>query len=240
MTVMGGGRSQDEARRPALHKGDTTVAVLAYNCVLRDGQKAFKDHPGLSAVRCPDLVRDRRPPAWHPAAGHVSPAEDDLADMVADIENARQVADAVVVYIHWGLRYVPKVISTYQPIIGHAAINTGADIVIGHGPHVVKGVEVYQDRAIFYSIGNFLTTGRTKYNEPGTQEWNVVWMEHPHDPKVLYGFPEHAKRAMIPRLTFDSDGLAKIEVLPTLESTTRPSRGCSRPATRSSSRTSST
>jgi len=197
-------------------KGDTTVAVLAYNCVLRDGQKAFKDHPGLSAVRCRTWyeIVDHQPGT--PPLVMSAPREDDLADMVADIENARTLADSVVVYIHWGLRYVPKVISTYQPIIGHAAIDAGADIVIGHGPHVIKGVEVYQDKAIFYSIGNFLTTGRTKYNEPGTQEWNVVWMEHPHDPKVLYGFPEHAKRAMIPRLTFDASGLAKIEVLPTL------------------------
>ena len=44
----------------------------------------------------------------------------------------------------------------------------------------------------------------------------MVWMEHPRDPAVQYGFPEHARRAMIPRLTFDSDGLARIEVLPTL------------------------
>jgi hypothetical protein len=217
MTVMGGGRSQDEARRPALlKKGTATVAVLAYNCVLRDGQKAFRDHPGLSAVRCRTWyeVIDHQPGT--PPLVMSAPREDDLADMVADIENARKLAGSVVVYIHWGLRYVPKVISTYQPIIGHAAIDAGADIVVGHGPHVVKGIEVYKDRAIFYSIGNFLTTGRTKHNEPGTQEWNVVWMEHPHDPAVQYGFPEHAKRAMIPRLTFDSDGLAKIEVLPTL------------------------
>src|ERR1700735_4797859 len=151
ITVMGGGRSQDEARRPALlQKGDTTVAVLAYNCVLRDGQKAFKDHPGLSAVRCRTWyeVIDHQPGT--PPLVMSAPREDDLADMVADIENARTLADSVVVYIHWGLRYVPKVISTYQPIIGHAAIDAGADIVVGHGPHVVKGIEVYKDRAIFY------------------------------------------------------------------------------------------
>ena len=217
ITVLGGGASEEEARRPALlRKGDTTVAVLAYNCVLREGQRAKGAHPGLSAVRCRTWYEPIDHQPGTPPLVMSAPREPDLQDMIADIESARQQASAVVVYIHWGLRHIEKVISTYQPIIGHAAIDAGADIVVGHGPHVVKGVEVYKGRAIFYSIGNFLTTGRLKHDETGSQEWNIFWSEHNRDPKVLYGFPEQSKKSLIPRLSFDPNGLARVEVLPTL------------------------
>ena len=42
----------------------------------------------------------------------------------------------------------------------HAMVNAGADVVIGHGPHVPRGVEVYKRRFIAYSLGNFWTYGR--------------------------------------------------------------------------------
>jgi hypothetical protein len=42
----------------------------------------------------------------------------------------------------------------------HAVIDAGADLVIGHGPHVLRGMEIYKDRLIAYSLGNFATYGR--------------------------------------------------------------------------------
>jgi poly-gamma-glutamate synthesis protein (capsule biosynthesis protein) len=216
MQVVGGGASEEEARRPVLMEANgVTVALLAYNCVLRDGQRASGDHPGMSAVRCRTWYEPIDHQPGTPPLVHSAPLDSDLADMTADIEAARKVADSVVAYVHWGLRHTPKVISTYQPLLGHAAIDAGADIVIGHGPHVVKGLEVYQGRAIFYSIGNFLTTGRLKQHGSGTQEWNVTWVEHNQDPEVLYAFPAHARHGLLPRLSFTSSGLAKVEVIPT-------------------------
>jgi len=42
----------------------------------------------------------------------------------------------------------------------HTVIDAGADLVIGHGPHVLRGMEIYNDRLIAYSLGNFATYGR--------------------------------------------------------------------------------
>jgi hypothetical protein len=42
----------------------------------------------------------------------------------------------------------------------HLAVDSGADLVIGHGPHVLRGMEIYRDRLIAYSLGNFATYGR--------------------------------------------------------------------------------
>jgi hypothetical protein len=45
----------------------------------------------------------------------------------------------------------------YERQVAHAAIDAGADIVYGHGSHVVKGVEVYKGKPIMYCLGNFIT-----------------------------------------------------------------------------------
>ena len=57
-----------------------------------------------------------------------------------------QQADIVVASCHWGLH---KEVLAYMREIGHAAIDAGADLVIGHGPHYSLPVEMYRGKAIF-------------------------------------------------------------------------------------------
>lgn len=90
-------------------------------------------------------------------------------EIVASLE---QKADIVIVSFHGGAegakhRHVPKRTETYYGenrgnvhAFAHAVIDAGADIVFGHGPHVTRGVELYKDRFITYSLGNFCTYGR--------------------------------------------------------------------------------
>ena len=54
----------------------------------------------------------------------------------------------------------------------HTVIDAGADLVWGHGPHVLRGMEVYNGRLIAYSMGNFATYGR--FNVRGQQGLGVV------------------------------------------------------------------
>ena len=63
--------------------------------------------------------------------------------------------DLVVVHIHWGSEYEPNY-SKGQQAIGHALVDKGADLVIGHHPHVIQLVEIYNNKPIFYSLGNFI------------------------------------------------------------------------------------
>ncbi len=63
--------------------------------------------------------------------------------------------DFVVVYIHWGTEYLLTA-DKNQVDIGHKLIDNGADIVFGSHPHVVEPVEIYKNRPIFYSLGNFV------------------------------------------------------------------------------------
>ena len=72
-----------------------------------------------------------------------------------DIESLRQQVDIVIVSCHWGLEFINKP-SPYTVFIGRKMIDWGADIVLGHHPHVVQGAEYYKNGLIVYSLGNFL------------------------------------------------------------------------------------
>jgi poly-gamma-glutamate synthesis protein (capsule biosynthesis protein) len=69
-----------------------------------------------------------------------------------DIASARKHADIVVASHHWGLH---QDVLQYMTEIAHAAIDAGADLVIGHGPHYSLPVEVYKGKPIFYGLGSF-------------------------------------------------------------------------------------
>jgi poly-gamma-glutamate synthesis protein (capsule biosynthesis protein) len=64
----------------------------------------------------------------------------------------RSQADIVVASCHWG---VGREVLQYMTEIGHTAIDAGADLVIGHGPHYSLPVEVYRGKPIFYGLGSF-------------------------------------------------------------------------------------
>ncbi|HKD26189.1 MAG TPA: CapA family protein [Xanthobacteraceae bacterium] len=69
-----------------------------------------------------------------------------------DIAALRPDVDVLVASCHWGLG---KEVLQYMKEIARAAIDAGADIVVGHGPHYALAVEVYRGRPIFYGLGSF-------------------------------------------------------------------------------------
>ena len=77
---------------------------------------------------------------------------DYLAWFEKDLIAARETSDIVVASFHWGLH---KDVLDYMKEIAHFAIDAGADVVVGHGPHYSLGVEVYKGKPIFYGLGSF-------------------------------------------------------------------------------------
>jgi poly-gamma-glutamate synthesis protein (capsule biosynthesis protein) len=63
--------------------------------------------------------------------------------------------DYVVVDIHWGTEY-SLLETSEQTFVAHGLIDNGADVIFGHHPHVIEPVRVYNGKAIFYSLGNFV------------------------------------------------------------------------------------
>jgi poly-gamma-glutamate synthesis protein (capsule biosynthesis protein) len=75
--------------------------------------------------------------------------------MIKTIKEAKKIADFVIVSMHTGIEYTEK-LSKLQLRFSHKAIDAGADLVIGHHPHVVQAIEKYKGKYIFYSLGNFV------------------------------------------------------------------------------------
>ncbi|MBI5676202.1 MAG: CapA family protein [Nitrospirae bacterium] len=87
-----------------------------------------------------------------------------LADPVsvkADVESIRDLVDVVIVSFHWG-RELEARPDDRQRTLAHAAIDSGATLVIGHHPHVLQETERYKDGLIVYSLGNFLFDNRSE------------------------------------------------------------------------------
>ena len=78
----------------------------------------------------------------------------------SDIRKARTDADFVIVSFHWGTEGKSDV-QDYQQVVAHKAINAGADVIIGHHPHVLRGIERYKKGIIFYSLGNFVFASKS-------------------------------------------------------------------------------
>jgi hypothetical protein len=87
------------------------------------------------------------------ASSWISDAKPQAVEL--QIKNARAKVDYLVVSFHWGQEY-RSMQDNRQRELGRLAIDAGADVVIGHHPHWVQGVEIYRDKPILYSLGNFV------------------------------------------------------------------------------------
>lgn len=79
----------------------------------------------------------------------------DTTHLVEEIKKAKQQCDYVFVAVHWGVEHTDE-LTGYQPVMARQFIDAGADGVIGSHPHVLQGMEFYQGKPIFYSLGNFI------------------------------------------------------------------------------------
>lgn len=79
----------------------------------------------------------------------------DTTDLMNDLSNVQDTADVIIVSMHNGNEYT-DIITSSQSTFAHTAIDHGANVVIGHHPHVVQKMERYNDGYIFYSLGNLI------------------------------------------------------------------------------------
>jgi len=79
----------------------------------------------------------------------------DMNEATDIIGELKKQADLVVANIHWGEEYNYE-FNGRERDVAHGLVDLGVDIIIGHHPHFVQGIEIYKDRPIFYSLGNFI------------------------------------------------------------------------------------
>lgn len=140
----GAGRNLDEARAPVIvERGGIRIGFLSYVLNLPLGWGAHATKPGVAPIR------------EDPLFGPPYVDEEELEAMQADVALARSKADIVVTSFHWGSSQ-SRTLTLSQKAAAHAAIDSGSDIVIGHHPHIIQGIEIYRDKPIFYALGNFV------------------------------------------------------------------------------------
>lgn len=115
------------------------IGFLSYTDLYPANLSAGPDSPGVSSF---DLER---------AVAETKARKDPLSSAVATGEKA----DILVVLFHWGEEYQPHP-TQEQKNIAHSLIDAGADMVVGHHPHVAQDIEEYNGKWIFYSLGNFI------------------------------------------------------------------------------------
>jgi capsule synthesis protein PGA_cap len=118
-----------------------------------------------------------------------TPDAQDLADLVADVHSAKERADVVVLSMHWGVHFVPRVIADYQRTVAQAAFGAGADLILGHHAHVPKAIEVFEaGKTCFYSLSNFIMSSSPKVTG-GADEFrrNYGVPLDPEYPNMPYG-----------------------------------------------------
>lgn len=82
-------------------------------------------------------------------------AYDGGAALAEEVKAAKQQADYVIAYVHWGIER-EEMPNEVQKSIAHRLVDAGADLVVGAHPHVLQGIEYYQGVPIAYSLGNFV------------------------------------------------------------------------------------
>jgi poly-gamma-glutamate capsule biosynthesis protein CapA/YwtB (metallophosphatase superfamily) len=133
---IGAGKNLDEARQMVVFKvKGKKVAFLGYSLT--------------------------QPVEFFAAAGQGGTAPAVAGIYAKDIAAARKEADYVIVSFHWGTEG-KHVAHQGQITVAHKAIDAGADVVIGHHPHVLQGLERYKKGIIFYSLGNFVFASSSK------------------------------------------------------------------------------
>lgn len=136
----------DEVQVAYVGAGENALRAYAPIYLERSGLKfAFIAHNDSDVVPASYRAGDNTP----------GTALIDEAELKTAITEARSQADLVIISMHSGTEYVPGP-NSRQTKFARAAIDYGADLVIGHHPHVIQSVEEYKGKYIFYSLGNFV------------------------------------------------------------------------------------
>ncbi|WP_157092158.1 CapA family protein [Thioalkalivibrio nitratireducens] len=144
---VGAGRNREEAFAPIYRAvGDCSVAIFAVDATMPHFA-AGASRPGIAYL---SLKSSR---AW-------------IDEMKPRIGKARDIADVVLVAVHWGRNGEPHP-GDDEVQVGHALVDAGADAVLGASAHRLQGVEVYKQRPIIHDAGNLLFDAKTGQVDSG-------------------------------------------------------------------------
>lgn len=222
---VGTGENLDDAQKPAfVEKNGINVGFLSFSSTLAIGTGAGPNRPGMAPIRVQtsymlDASICEEQPGTAPYVVTRVIGEE-LQRAVRVVKEAKQQCDTLVVALHWGVPegWVTPAqgwLADYQQPLGHALIDAGADALIGTHPHVIHGIEIYNEKPILYCLGNFtchyFATGRNVEIERSIGGFHFD--PAGFDLSRYEQIPEHGK-AFAARLTLGKSEVNAVEILP--------------------------
>ena len=215
LRTAGAGPDLAAARAPAVTStGGLRIAVLSYNCVGPRESWATSRKAGCAYVRVlTHYELDHASPGGPPEIfTFADPAS--LQALTADVARARATFDVVIVAFHKGVGHTPAVVAMYERPVAHAAIDAGADVVIGHHAHILRGIEIHRGRPVFHGLGNFVTVTRALDPGHGDNEERRAWARRrvelygfaPDPAMPAYPFHPQSRNTVIATARFDERG----------------------------------
>jgi len=157
--LFGAGRNAREAAAAYVtERNGLRIGLLGYTPTLPQGFEASVNAPGVNPLRVRTSYRPLRNLDEYPGTEPIIdtwPLVDDLQRMRTDVTTLRKQVDVLLVYQHWGTSVTERV-HEFQEIIGHAAIDCGADGVFGGHQHLISAIEFYRGKPIVHGMGNLL------------------------------------------------------------------------------------
>ena len=219
LTAVGAGRNLDEAREAQfIERNGVRVAIIARCSIISPGMAAEKNRAGVAPLLVYTAYRQID---WQPGS-HPKVLtwcdKDDLAELEENIRAARDRADIVVVSIHGGMVHVPEELAVYQLEANHAAVDAGADVVLQHHAHILKGVEMYKGKAIFYGLGNFAYDSHSMRGErrKSSKEFHDFYKRKVEPGWEMYPYQVDARKTIIAKLGLSRDGVDRVAYLPVM------------------------
>ncbi len=215
----GAGADLPRAREPAwLQAGTQQVALLSYNCVGPQESWAQPHSAGCAYVRI--TTADGGP--IRPTAPLQTPDALSVTQMADDIRAARaRGAQFCIVALHKGIVHTPVTLAPYERPLAQAAIDAGADVVIGHHAHILRGIEIYRDRPIFHGLGNGCVVTRAlsvEQTNPKRAEWarlrRLQFGFEPDPGYFLAPFHPEAVHGMLARVVIEDGRLSQVGFVP--------------------------
>ena len=216
---VGTGADIGAARRPlVVERKGLSVGFLSVNSILPMAYWAEENRAGCAPMRAHTVYEQiEHDQPGTPARVHTYTHSGDLAALTESIRQLRAEVDIVIVSHHAGIHFVPSVIPDYQRDVAHAAIDAGADMVLGHHAHILKGVELYRGKPIFYSLANFameLTMTKAHAESRGFKEIQKLNPDWIPDLESRYNFPPDSAMSIAVEARLTKKGVEDVRMVP--------------------------
>ncbi|MGX7896628.1 CapA family protein [Tsuneonella sp. HG222] len=214
----GAGPDLSRSRKPAIvEAAGQRVALLSYNCVGPEFGWASPTNAG--AAYLPLETADGGPVTPRSAISGI--ADEAFAILAEDIAAARSEADVVLVAMHKGRVHTPAMLEHYERPLANYAIEAGADAVLSHHAHIVRGIEFHRGRPIFHGLGNGCVVTRAlspSQDHPARADWarrrKELFGFEPDPGYDLAPFHPEAKMGFIGLLELAPGGVTSVSLVP--------------------------